>query len=83
MLFRSYPVFVDGRTDLYGDALLRTYLRLATAAPGWRELLDEYAIRLVLVESTSGLDYALRVEPDWTLAYEDELAVIYMRAGDA
>lgn len=77
----DYPVFVDGRTDLYGDELLTTYLRTATAGDGWRETLAEYDIRLVFVENGSGLDRHLREEPGWVLDYEDDLAVIYMQNG--
>ncbi|MBZ0290997.1 MAG: hypothetical protein K8L99_00370 [Anaerolineae bacterium] len=77
----EYPVFVDGRTDLYGDDLLTTYLRTATGGEGWRDTLDGYDIQLVFVENGSGLDRALRNEPGWTLNYEDDLAVIYTREG--
>jgi hypothetical protein len=73
------PVFVDGRTDLYGDVILDQYLKTTTAGDGWRETLDTYGIRLVLVEGGSGLARALASEPDWTQAYADDLAVIYTR----
>lgn len=74
------PVFVDGRTDLYGDDFLtHDYLQTATARDDWRETLDEYGIRLVVVEANSGLARALREEPGWSLAYEDELAVVFTR----
>lgn len=33
-LWPDYPVFVDGRTDLYNDAFLRTYLRRVNTLPG-------------------------------------------------
>jgi hypothetical protein len=75
------PVFVDGRTDLYGDEFLQTYLRTATGGEGWRDTLDEYDIRLVLIEAQSGLARQLRDEPGWALDYEDDLAVIFTREG--
>lgn len=74
----QYPVFIDGRTDLYG-AFLTTYLRTATAADGWRDTLAAYGVNLVMVEATSGLDNALREEDGWRLAYEDEQAVVHER----
>lgn len=75
----EYPVFVDGRTDLYGDELLTTYLNTARGEASWRETLDEYHISLVVVEARSGLANRLRDEPNWTLAYKDDLAVIFSR----
>ncbi len=75
----DYPVFVDGRTDLYGDAILDDFLKTATAGDGWRDKLASYGIRLVVVEANSGLAGALVSEPGWTLAYSDELAVVYTR----
>ncbi|MCB9456866.1 MAG: hypothetical protein H6671_12845 [Anaerolineaceae bacterium] len=74
------PVFVDGRTDLYGDAFLTDdYLKTATGGNDWRETLDSYGIRLVVVEAGSGLARALRDESGWSLDYEDEQAVVFTR----
>lgn len=80
----DYPVFVDGRTDLYGDEFLMQYLRTATGGRGWRETLDEYEIKLVVVETNSGLALNLQEEPGWEQIYpppdvEDEKAVIFVR----
>lgn len=79
----EYPVFVDGRTDLYGDAFLtEQYYRTAVAAPGWQETLDRYGIGAALIEPESGLSYALRASGDWRATYEDDRAVLFVRAGD-
>ena len=52
-------VFVDGRSDLYGDFLVDPYLLTAEASPGWDRRLDRYGIGTVLVRRTSGLANAL------------------------
>jgi len=79
----DYPVFVDGRTDLYGDDFLSNdYLKTATGSPGWRDTLDQYGINLVVVEAQSGLARSLREEPGWTLDYEDTMAVVFVREAD-
>ena len=74
----EYPVFIDGRTDLYTE-FFRDWLVTATGDEGWRDLLTEYDIHLVVVENGSGLDTNLREEPGWQLDYEDEMAVIWVR----
>jgi hypothetical protein len=76
----DYPVFVDGRTDLYGDDFLTNdYLKTATGGPGWRDTLDKYGVNLVVVEAQSGLARNLREEPGWKLDYEDDMAVVFVR----
>ncbi len=75
----DYPVFVDGRTDLYGDAFLTQYLQTAIGGDGWRETLDSYGINTVLVEKESGLARQLRAEPGWQEVYTDALASIFVR----
>jgi hypothetical protein len=75
----QYPVFVDGRTDLYGDELLREYLATIFVNSGWRETLDKYDINLVFVESAAPLARNLRLEPGWEEVYRDEMASILVR----
>ena len=75
----DYPVFVDGRTDLYGDEFLQTYLQIYTAAEDWKVALTEYDVNLIVIEHNSPLALALRTESDWQNVYEDEQAVIYTR----
>jgi hypothetical protein len=70
---------VDGRTDLYDDDFLRQYINIYVADDGWQELLDEYQIQLVVVETNSVLAKLLRLEPDWQEVYSDQMAVIFTR----
>ena len=78
-LWPDYQVFVDGRTDLYGDELLSQYLDVRAARPGFRQVLERYGIRLIVVESDSFLARFLKLDPDWELLYEDAVAVVYVR----
>ncbi|MFN8564462.1 MAG: hypothetical protein U0703_23230 [Anaerolineae bacterium] len=77
----DYPVFVDGRTDLYGDAFLTEYLQTAVGGDGWRETLDHYGINTVVIEKDSGLARRLRDEPGWSEAYDDAMASVFVRSG--
>src|SRR5207245_10056450 len=58
-LFNSYPwggylinalypqkVFIDGRSDMYGDDLLNSYLDVTSLHQNWQQVLDEYAVDL-------------------------------------
>jgi hypothetical protein len=78
-LWPEYLVFVDGRTDLYGDELLSQVLRVRFAQPGFQEVFDEYGVNLVLTEAGGFADSFLALGDDWELAYADDVAVIYLR----
>ena len=74
----QYPVFIDGRSDLY-RSFLDEYYRIATARVGWRQALDRWRIGFAVIESNSGLAEALASDKDWQTAYSDPLASIFLR----
>lgn len=79
-LWPDYPVYVDGRADVYGDAFLRDYLKVARADPGFASMLDERGIGFVVVEQEGFLAQILSKSDEWTLKYRDAQAVIYVKA---
>jgi hypothetical protein len=80
-LYGQYPVYVDGRTDLYPNEFLLAYLDTAFTRPGWQERLDREGINLIVMEANSQMAHLLQSEPGWALAYDDELAAVFTRAG--
>jgi hypothetical protein len=78
-LYPQYPVFVDGRTDLYDDALLRQYLTAALGQPSYRQVLDRYGVNLVLVEQGSPLAQRLAVDGGWRPLYSDAVSAVFQR----
>lgn len=78
-LYPEYPVFVDGRTDLYEHALLTAYLNTVRGAAGYADLLDHYGIKLVLIETGSPLLARLEQTGAWRELYRDDMATIYQR----
>lgn len=75
----EYPVFVDGRTDLYDDAFLREYLSIVLAQDDWEQALDSHQVDLVLIEPQSMLGRLLGERPGWEQVYLDEMATIFVR----
>ena len=53
---------------------------MTAAEPGWEDELDREGIGTVLIDTGSPLDTALRSDHDWYLAYEDPVAVVFVRA---
>jgi len=81
-LWPAYRVFVDGRTDLYGDELLEQYLDVRFAKPGFQEVFDQYGVNFVLTEAGGFTDNFLALDDGWRRAYADEIAVVYVRMNE-
>lgn len=75
---RDYPVFIDGRADLY-RAFTWEYIAIHRADPGWQDDLAKWDVNSVLIEPETPLAGALRTEPGWSIAYEDAVAVLFVR----
>lgn len=77
-LYPEYQTFVDGRTDLFDDEILRQYVKAWTAAPGWEQVLEDWDIQIVLIENSAPLARELRFS-EWEKLYEDEMAIIFTK----
>jgi hypothetical protein len=71
----EYPVFIDGRTDLYNDEIINQWLKVMRAESGWEEILDEWGVRLVLIEPSMPAATALP-QAGWTWLYQDDISVL-------
>lgn len=75
----DYPVFIDGQTDFYGEALTRQYEQALTLAPGWEDVLRQYDVSWAILPAGSDLPEALRSRSGWRAVYEDETAIILVK----
>ncbi len=75
----DYPVFVDGRTDLYDDPFLRNYLDVVLVRENWREVLARYGVRFILIERDSVLARFLAEDGGWQQCYADDLSIVFTR----
>lgn len=72
------PVFVDGRTDLYGDEIIDQWVKVVTAEPGWENILDSWGVNLILLEPDRPVVERLN-EGVWEKLFEDQQAVVFLR----
>lgn len=72
-------VFIDGRNDIYGEELLREYLRVVSIHPLWEKAFEKYGVGWVIVPSNKALATYLALRSDWKSAYDDEVAAIYTK----
>ncbi|RME90766.1 MAG: hypothetical protein D6770_01750 [Anaerolineae bacterium] len=74
----EYPVFVDGRADLYGEAILDQWWDVVQAKEGGWEVLDRWNVRLVLLEPHWPIVRELP-ERGWEVLYQDDVSVVFGR----
>ncbi|MFZ3265035.1 MAG: hypothetical protein WA172_13620 [Terriglobales bacterium] len=81
LIYRLYPrrqVVLDDRHDLYGSDRIRESLILLQGEPGWRQVLEKWQIRTVLLPAGSTLANLLPELPqEWRLTYNDKVAVVF------
>jgi hypothetical protein len=69
-------VFVDGRTDLFGDEILGEWLTATQAGTGWQQILAKWKVDYVLIDPGRPLAQVL-ADNGWKLLYKDAHAVVY------
>jgi hypothetical protein len=74
---RNYPVFVDGRTDMYGEKILQDWIALVQADQNWDTLMKKYNIGIVMVDPGRPLIKVLE-QSGWQKAFADDKAVILL-----
>jgi len=84
LAYRFYPdpnrrVFIFGEAALMGDPLLNQYQDVQTLRSDWKQVLDQYQVDYIIYNKGEALANVLATQPDWTLAYQDSVAVIYIR----
>ncbi len=72
-------VFVDGRNDFYGAALIEEFRRVDAVAPGWEEVLAKYKVGWTILPVNHPLNQLLAERPDWPVVYADAVAVVRVR----
>jgi hypothetical protein len=84
LVYKGVRPFMDGRSDMYGDRLLKTYLDVAGGDPAAIDkTFKQYDIRWTIVTPGSGLAKALNTRPGWRRFYADKWAVVHVRQDSA
>jgi hypothetical protein len=78
-LWPQYPIYTDGRTDVYANTFLQEYLQIVTGQLDAPTLFDERGIKLVMVEQESPLVTRLLKSGQWQEAFRDDKAAVLTR----
>jgi hypothetical protein len=75
------PVFIDGRSEVYGDAQLERYASIIHLEPGWRETIDRLGVNLVLMPRKAPLAVALE-RNGWSVVARDSVGTLLKKPVD-
>lgn len=84
LIFRFYPrgrVFVDGRSDFYGEGVGGDYLRMRNGDFRWKRLLGEYGIQSALIPVSWPLGSLLKEDRQWALVEDDGKTLLFALQG--
>jgi hypothetical protein len=73
-----YPVFIDGRADLFGEILIEDWWDIANGSERSVDLLDSYKINFLLIEPDWPIVNILE-KKNWEISYRDEISIILTR----
>jgi hypothetical protein len=86
LIYRLYPrarVSIDGRTAAYEPQTLDAYMRTQSLAAGWERFLEDPRPDVVLWPADHPLSVVLRRLPEWRVAFEDSVGVVFVREAAA
>lgn len=74
----EYPVFIDGRADLYGESLINEWWDIVNGNANALSLLDKYQINLIILEPDWPIIDRLR-NSHWTVIFKDDHSIVMTR----
>jgi hypothetical protein len=85
VIYRLYDqggrVFVDGRNDLYPQAVLDDYSAARNADPGWEEIMQRYGVEAILFRPDATLVKGPAQAAGWCETYRDAEQVLLRPCG--
>ncbi len=77
-LYPDYPVYIDGRADVYGDTFIFDFLSIQRAEPDWEKKLQDRSIRILLIEPDTTLAKMVRLSSSWQNVFEDDQSILFV-----
>jgi hypothetical protein len=77
LIYSHHRVFVDGRSDFYGDEFEEKYVDVLNVKYGWEKTLSRFGVDTILMPPDAPLAGALKESSKWRVAYDDGHALIF------
>jgi len=82
IIYSFYPrqkVYVDGRSDFYGEKLGQEYIHLMQGAYDWRAIMNRNGFDVALLPVDWPLASMLKLEPSWRVVQDDTKVILFQR----
>jgi hypothetical protein len=86
LIWTGHKVFVDGRSDFYGDDFEEHYIDVMNVKYGWEKTLGRFGVDTILMPPNAPLSGALKESSRWQVVYDDGIALVFrstQKAGSA
>ena len=84
LIYRLYPtgtrVFVDGRSDFYGEKFGEAYIALLNVKYDWEKSLRQHGVDTILLPVASPLAGVVKESRNWSVVYDDGTAIVFRAA---
>ena len=83
LIYRLYPrtkVFVDGRSDFYGDDFEEKCIAVLNVKYDWEKTLGGFGVDTILLPPSVPLAGALKESSRWRVVYDDGVALVFRSA---
>jgi hypothetical protein len=82
IIYSFYPrqkVFVDGRSDFYGETFASQYLHLLQGSYDWRAIVERNGFNVALLPAQWPLSSLLKQDSSWHVVADDHRSVLFER----
>lgn len=80
LIFEGVRPYIDGRADMYGDAFMKDYARVAAPEPAAVDAaFARHGVVWTLLQPDHPLVRVMDVRPGWMRLYGDDTAVVHVR----
>ena len=80
LIYRLYPskrVFMDGRSDFYGDRFVTSIQHILGVQYDWSKQLRRFSVDMVVVKPDCALSTVLKTAPGWRMLFDDGKVLIF------
>jgi hypothetical protein len=81
LIYSGRKVFVDGRSDFYGDDFENKYIDVLNVKYDWEKTLGKFGVDTILMPPTAPLTGAVKESSRWHVVYDDGIAVVFRANG--